>query len=125
MQEDVLTVSTVEVINRFNEAFNRHDVPAVMALMTEDCVFENTYPSPDGERFEGQEVVRRFWEDFFRSSPTANFQTEEMITLGDRCVVRWRYEWTNTDGESGHIRGVDVFRVREGKIAEKFSYVKG
>jgi len=125
MQEDVLTVSTAEVIKQFNEAFNRHDVQGIMALMTDDCVFENTYPPPDGERFEGQEAVRRFWEEFFRSSSHAVFQWEDMITLGDRCVVRWRYEWTNTDGQSGHIRGVDVLRVREGKVAEKFSYVKG
>ncbi len=54
MQEVAQTASTIEVINRFNEAFNLHDVPAVMALMTEDCVFDNTYPAPDGERFEGQ-----------------------------------------------------------------------
>jgi len=125
MQEYTLTETTAEVIERFNDAFNRHDVQGIMALMTDDCVFENTYPSPDGERFEGQEVVRRFWEEFFRSSPRAIFQWEDMITHEDRCVVRWRYEWTNTDGESGHIRGVDVFRVREGKVAEKFSYVKG
>ncbi len=125
MQEDVLTISTAEVIKQFNEAFNRHDVQGIMALMTDDCVFENTYPPPDGERFEGQEAVRRFWEEFFRSSSHAVFQWEDMITLGDRCVVRWRYEWTNTDGQSGHIRGVDVLRVREGKVAEKFSYVKG
>ena len=125
MQEDVLTVSTVEVIKQFNEAFNRHDVQGIMALMTDDCVFENTYPPPDGERFEGQEAVGRFWEDFFRSSPDANFQFEEMFAHGDRCIVRWRYNWTNTDGSRGHIRGVDVFRVRDGKVAEKFSYVKG
>ena len=73
MLEDTLTLSTIEVINKFNEAFNRHDVPAVMALMTEDCIFDNTYPPPDGERFEGQEAVRRFWEEFFRSSPDAVF----------------------------------------------------
>ncbi len=125
MQEDVLTISTAEVIKQFNEAFNRHDVQGIMALMTDDCVFENTYPPPDGERFEGQEAVWRFWEEFFRSSSHAVFQWEDMITLGGRCVVRWRYEWTNTDGQSGHIRGVDVLRVREGKVAEKFSYVKG
>ena len=125
MQEDVLTASTVEVIEKFNEAFNRHDVQGIMALMTDDCIFENTYPPPDGERFEGQEAVRHFWEEFFRSSSHAVFQWEDMITHGDRCVVRWRYEWTNTNSESGHVRGVDVFRVREGKVAEKFSYVKG
>ncbi len=55
MQEVAQTASTIEVINQFNDAFNRHDVQAVMALMTEDCIFDNTYPPPDGERFEGQE----------------------------------------------------------------------
>ena len=125
MQEVAQTESTVEVINRFNEAFNRHDVPAVMALMTEDCIFDNTYPAPDGERFEGQEAVGRFWEEFFRSSPDANFQSEEMFAFGDRCVIRWLYSWTNADGSRSHIRGVDILRVRDGKVAEKLAYVKG
>jgi ketosteroid isomerase-like protein len=125
MQSDGVSQATGEAIERFNEAFSRHDVSAVMAHMTEDCVFENTFPAPDGERFEGQEAVRRFWEDFFRSSPTATFQAEEMLTFGDRAVVRWLYTWTNADGSCGHVRGVDVLRVAEGKIAEKLAYVKG
>ena len=65
MLEDTLTQSTVGIIEKFNEALNRHDVTAVMALMTEDCLFDNTNPAPDGERFEGQEAVRSFWEEFF------------------------------------------------------------
>ncbi len=125
MLEDTLTLSTIEVINKFNEAFNRHDIPAIMALMTDDCKFDNTYPAPDGELFEGQEAVRRFWEEFFQSSPDATFTSEEMFTAGDRCVVRWRYDWTNSDGSRGHIRGVDVLKVRDGKVAEKLAYVKG
>jgi ketosteroid isomerase-like protein len=125
MQEVAQTASTLEVVKRFNDALNRHDVGAAMALMTEDCVFENTYPAPDGERFEGQERVRQFWEALFRSSPHAVFQTEEIFAHGDRCVVRWRYDWTDTAGQSGHVRGVDVFGVRDGKIAEKYAYVKG
>ena len=125
MLEDTQTQSTIEVIKQFNEAFNRHDVPDLMALMTQDCVFDNTYPAPDGERFEGQEAVRRFWEEFFRSSPDSVFTSEEMITFGDRCIIRWRYDWTNTDGSRGHVRGVDILKVREGKVAEKLAYVKG
>ncbi len=125
MQEVAQTASTIEVINQFNDAFNRHDVRAVMALMTEDCVFENTYPSPDGERFEGQVAIRHFWEEFFRSSPDAVFQSEEMFAHEDRCVIRWTYHWTNTDGSRGHVRGVDVLCVRNGKVAEKLAYVKG
>jgi len=125
MQEFAQTASTIEVINQFSDAFNRHDVQAVMTLMTEDCIFENTYPAPDGERFEGQEAVRHFWEEFFSSSPDAVFQSEEMIAHEDRYVTRWKYYWTNTDGSCGHVRGVDVFRVRNGKVAEKLAYVKG
>ncbi len=116
---------TLETINRFNAAFNRHDVDAVMALMTDDCVFENTFPPPDGQRFEGQSAVRGAWEELFRSSPNALFETEELFVAGDRCTARWIYRWTAADGTPGHVRGVDVFRVREGKVAEKLAYVKG
>ena len=122
---DTLTASTIETVNRFNEAFNRHDVDGVMAAMTADCLFDNTFPPPDGKRHEGQAAVRAFWETFFRSSPTAVFENEEIFAFGDRCVVRWLYRWTGEDGEPGHVRGVDVFRVRDGKVAEKLSYVKG
>jgi len=125
LQGDTLTKSTLATVQRFNEAFNQHDVAAVMASMTEDCIFENTYPPPDGERYTGYEAVRGFWEKFFASSPQASFETEEMFACGDRCVVRWLYRWTGQDGKPGHIRGVDVFRVRDEKVAEKFSYVKG
>lgn len=112
--------TTLEIIQRFHEAFNRHDVSAIMALMTHDCVFENTSPAPDGERYEGQAAVRGMWERLFRASPGAYFEVEELFASEDRGVIRWRYDWG-----SGHVRGVDVFRVSDGKIVEKLSYVKG
>ena len=119
------TKATLEAVERFNEAFARHDVDGVMKAMTDDCVFENTCPPPDGERYEGKESVRGFWERFFRSSPSAAFETEEIFAAGDRCVIRWLYRWVDKSGKPGHIRGVDVFLVRGGKVAEKLSYVKG
>ena len=125
VHEDHLTKDTFEAIQRFNEAFNRHDVDAVMAAMTEDCLFENTSPPPDGERYYGQAAVRAFWEQFFASSPHAHFEAEDIFAGGDRAVVCWLYRWVEQDGKPGHIRGVDVFRVRDGKVAEKFAYVKG
>lgn len=116
---------TLAAIQRFNDAFNQHDVDGVMAAMTEDCIFENTSPAPDGERYVGQAAVRVFWESFFAASPQATFDTEDIFASGDRCLVRWRYRWVGSDGTPGHIRGVDVFCVRDGKVAEKFAYVKG
>jgi len=115
---------TIAAVEQFNTAFNEHDVDAIMALMTDDCVFENTRPAPNGERFVGQSAVRGFWEAFFARSPSAHFQAEEIFATGDRCVVRWLYRWTR-DGVAGQVRGVDVFTVRDGRVAEKLSYVKG
>jgi len=121
---DTETKNTLGVINKFNEAFNSHDVDRIMNLMTNDCIFENTRPSPDGERFVGQVKVRKVWEELFTRSPKAKFETEEIFAAGDRCVVRWIYYWVK-EGKEGHVRGVDVFKVRDGKVAEKLSYVKG
>jgi ketosteroid isomerase-like protein len=115
-----VSASTEVTINAFNEAFGRHDVDAVMALMTDDCIFENTLPAPDGEKHVGASAVRAFWNQFFNDSPRAAFEAEEMVVAGDRAVVRWRFDWGD-----GHIRGIDLFKVRDGKVAEKLSYVKG
>ena len=115
----------LSVIDQFNQRFNAHDVDGVMALMTDDCIFENTSPFPDGQRYQGQAAVRAFWEEFFAGSPHAHFAGEDQFAAGDRAVVRWRYTWRNADGTEGHIRGVDVFKVRDGKVAEKLAYVKG
>ena len=125
MAQQIETEATLAAIERFNAAFNRHDVDAIMAAMTDDCVFESTGPSPDGGRFEGQAAVRAVWEELFRGSPTAHFDTEDCFAAGDRCTVRWRYRWTDADGSEGHVRGVDIFRVSDGKVAEKLAYVKG
>ncbi len=55
----------------------------------------------------------------------ASFSFEEAFVSGDRATARWRFGWTNEDGSAGHVRGVDVIRVADGRITEKFSYVKG
>lgn len=108
------------VAHRFNAQFARHDVPRIMALMTDDCVFESTDPAPDGRRIEGADAVATAWRELFTASPNARFDVEEVIGAGDRAVVRWTFDWGN-----GHVRGVDVLRIRDGKVAEKLSYVKG
>lgn len=109
----------VDVVQRFQAAFDTQDVDAIMAAMTPDCVFEDTSP-PDGRRHVGASAVQAAWTALFTSSPEGAFTTEELITAGERVVVRWRYSWGD-----GHVRGVDVFTVRNGLVAEKLAYVKG
>ena len=110
---------------RFSAAFGSGDVDAIMALMTEDCVFEATGPAPDGVRHEGAEDVRAVWDELFGQTKDAAFSEEESFVVGDRGVLRWRFDWTEADGSSGHVRGVDVLRLRDGLVCEKLSYVKG
>ena len=110
---------------RFAAAFGAGDVDAVMARMTEDCVFEATTPAPDGRRHEGATAVRRVWEELFSTTPGASFTTEESFVCQDRGVLRWKFAWTRPDGTPGHVCGVDVLRFRDGKVSEKLSYVKG
>jgi steroid delta-isomerase-like uncharacterized protein len=114
-----------ELIERFNEAFNAHDPAGMMALMADDPVFENTYPPPEGTRFRGRAAVKGFWEEFFRASPKAQIEIEEMFVCDERGIQRWVYRWVDEQGVEGFVRGVDVFRFHEGRIAEKLSYVKG
>jgi ketosteroid isomerase-like protein len=113
----------LRLLEQFNAALNRHDVAGMLALMTEACVFENTYPPPDGMRVVGQEALAEFWTQFFVDAPAAHIAIEELFAVGDRGVQRWRYSW-DAD-RTAHVRGVDLFRVEGGKIAEKLSYVKG
>jgi predicted SnoaL-like aldol condensation-catalyzing enzyme len=117
--------ASTRLVLEFNEAFNRHEVAGMMELMSDDCIFENTYPAPDGTVYSGKETVTQFWRDFFRESPQAHIEIEEIFGSGERCVMRWRYNWVDVEGKQGHVRGVDIFRVREGSILEKLSYVKG
>jgi steroid delta-isomerase-like uncharacterized protein len=113
------------IVLEFNEAFNRHDVAGMMRLMSDDCVFENTAPAPNGTVYKGKEAVTQFWQNFFRESPKAHIEIEEVFGFGRRCVMRWKYSWIDDAGKQGYVRGVDVFQVQEGLITEKFSYVKG
>jgi predicted SnoaL-like aldol condensation-catalyzing enzyme len=117
--------AALRVVLDFNAAFNRHDVAGMMQLMSDDCVFENTYPAPDGAIYSGKASVTQFWQDFFRQSPQAHIDIEEIFGLGQRCVMRWRYIWVDATGKEGYVRGVDIFQVKQGLITEKLSYVKG
>lgn len=123
-QADPRSAEIVELVRKADAAVNAKDADAFLALMTDDVVWQNTSP-PDGERFEGKAAVRAAGEGFFASSPNARFETEEVVPLGDRAFVRWTYHWVDGAGKEGHVRGVDLYRVSGGKIAEILSYVKG
>ena len=119
--EQQLTRATID---NFNEAFNRHDADALAKFLSDDTVFEDTSPAPDGRRVEGKAAVTDFWRGWFARNADARFEVEEMIVSGNRATVLWIYH-KQRNGQPWHLRGVDVFTVRDGKVAAKLAYVKG
>lgn len=114
--------ATRAIIERFNDAFETHDPDGLDDLIGEDCVLENTAPAPDGARHEGREACLGFWRGV-ASSASLVFEPEEISAIGDRGIIRWRLRWS--EREEDRVRGVNIMRVRDGKIVEGLGYVKG
>lgn len=117
--------SAMRVVLEFNEAFNRHDTAGMMAVTGDECVFETTSPPPNGKVYSGKETITQFWREFFLNSPQAKKEIEEIFSLGNRCIMRWRYSWRSPAGKKGEVRGVEIVRVEENLICEMYSYTKG
>jgi ketosteroid isomerase-like protein len=113
---------TSEIIRRFNQAFEAHDPALLEDLVGEGCVLENTVPAPDGARYEGREACLAFWQGI-ASAANLVFEPEEIWAGEDRGIIRWQLRWG--EGEGDRVRGVNVMRVRDGKIVEGLGYVKG
>ena len=113
------TTQTTEIMRRFNQAFLEHE-PAILAdLIAPDSVMESIQPAPDGTRYEGYDASFAFWEAI-AADPVAWFDVEDTVAMGDRAVIRWRFHF----GDGGSVRGVNLMRVRDGRIVEALGYSK-
>ena len=114
-----------EFLQSFVDAFNAHDVKAIMSHMTEDCVFEaSAGPDADGEKFTGREEVKKAFENVFATFPDAHWGTPRHFIQGDRGFSEWVFTGTKTDGTRIEVTGCDLFTFKDGKIAIKNSYRK-
>ena len=121
----IATDATLELVTRFESAFSPLDVDALMADMTDDCVFEHVAPPAVSlGRHEGQAAVRAVWDSMPAHFPGFVIDATDIFTAGDRATCRWTMRWRQPDGSEASMRGVDVFTVRDGKIAEKLTYAK-
>jgi len=116
---------TLEFLDAFAAAWNRHDVDALMTFMTDDCVFESSAgPDECGTRYAGREAVRRGFAGAWEAFPDAQWRGARHFISGDRGVSEWAFTGTRADGTHLEVSGCDVFTFREGKIALKNSYRK-
>jgi ketosteroid isomerase-like protein len=112
---------TSAVIDQFNEAFLRHDATLLVDLIADDCVMESVEPAPDGTHYEGGDVCLSFWRAL-ATDPVGSFEPKEVVVLGDRAIIRWRFRFGSGDSDS--VRGVNLMQVRDGKVVEALGYTK-
>jgi len=118
--------TTADVLRDVLDAFNRHDLDAIMSHFTDDCVFESPRGSdPWGSRFEGVEEVRRGLAQRFEGIPDVRYVDDDHFVCGDRGVSEWTICGTTVDGTRIEVRGCDLWTFGvDGKITRKDSFWK-
>ena len=114
-----------EVLEAVLEAFNAHDVDAIMSFFAEDCVLEMPRgPAPGGLRLEGKEQVRAGIQSRFDGIPDVHYGDDSHWLCGDRGVSEWTLSGTQRTGEPIEVRGCDLWHFVDGKISRKNSFWK-
>lgn len=118
-------VVTRELLKGFLEAFNRHDLDAIMGHFAEDCVFYMPRgAAPHGDRYVGKAQVRAGLATRFEGLPDAHYGEDQHWVCGDFGVSEWTLTGTTRAGKRIEVRGVDLLEFVEGKITRKDSFWK-
>jgi ketosteroid isomerase-like protein len=113
------------VLERMVDAFNAHDLDAIMSLFAEDCVFESPRgPEAWGRRFQGQSAVRKGLGARFTTIPDVHYGDGNHFVSGDRGVSEWTLTGTTTEGTRLNVRGCDLWTFRDEKVVVKNSFWK-
>lgn len=116
---------TNEKLNEMFEAFNRHDIDAVMSYFAEDIVFDTVAGSEAyGTRIEGSRAVRAAFENTWGTMPDVQWLNGTHYFADERIVSESTFVATQADGKRVHADGVDLFTVRDGKIVRKQAFRK-
>ena len=117
-----VTVATMEEVL---DAFNRHDLDAIMAYFAEDATLEMPRgPDPWGRRFVGKAAVREGLAARFAGIPDVHYAEDRHWVCGDRGASEWLLTGTTTAGERIAVRGCDLWEFRDGLVVRKDSYWK-
>ncbi len=116
---------SVEMVTAIVDAFNRHDVDAIMNYCADDIVWVMARgPHPWGRKYQGAAEVRQALVERFKSIPDAQWRDGTDYVLGDVGVSEWTLVGTTTQGEKLELRGCDLWKFRDGKVIKKDTYWK-
>ena len=116
---------TVATLAAFSDAWNRHDVEALMSFMHDDCVFETAAGSEAcGARHVGRDAVRKAFAAAWANVLDAQWRNARHVVHGDFGVSQWTFTGTAADGSRIETDGVDVFTFKDGRILVKNAFRK-
>lgn len=121
-----MTEKTLALLQAFGDAWNAHDLDGLLALCTDDCIFETAAgPLACGARHEGKEALSAAFPAAWRTWPNARWEeATHVVAGGDRAFSEWTFRGTDPKGGTIEVRGVDLFEIRDGRIARKDTYRK-
>jgi steroid delta-isomerase-like uncharacterized protein len=111
-------VELERTIERYNDAWNSHDLDAILALHAPGMVFEN---HTAGERVEGDDVGPHIAR-IFENAPDLSFRGRRLYARDGLVVSEWTATATNRDGRRVEWDGIDVFPFENGLIVRKDVY---
>jgi taurine dehydrogenase small subunit len=115
----------LRLLGELFEAFNAHDAEKVVALMTEDCIFETAAgPEIFGARHVGRSAVKAAFEAVWAGLPDVSWTVTGHFVAGDRAVSEWIFRATRADGARIEVQGCDLFTLRDGRVAVKQAFRK-
>lgn len=118
-------IVTAETLKDILDAFNRHDLDAIMSYFAEDSVFEMPRgPDPWGQRFVGKARVREGLAGRFAGIPDVHYGEDRHWVCGDYGVSEWTLTGTTVAGARIEVRGCDLWEFRDGLVVRKDSYWK-
>jgi ketosteroid isomerase-like protein len=114
-----------DLFRRFGKAFNKADVEEIAACVTDD--FEWRLASgdrPSGTVLRGKDDLRRYFADKSQAPRQARYSEARIHRAGDKLFGTFRVTGTDAEGRSFDRYGIDLYELRDGRIALKDSYLK-
>lgn len=110
----------------FSTAWNAHDLDAIMAMSSDDCIFLGSAgASPSGAVHKGQDAVRAAYQTIFDTFKDAQWSESRSTWIAkDRVLTEWRFRATKSDGTSLVVDGLDLLEISGDKVRVKNSYRK-
>ena len=122
---NISTEVNSDLLQQLFDAFNDHDLEGVLALMSDDIVFDGAAgPEAFGARFVGHEAVGAAFEGVWKTFPDVKWANDSHFVSDGLGVSQWTLVGTREDGMKIEADGVDLFSFKDGKIASKKAFRK-